>query len=83
MARIIDEGTEIICMFEPLYYITDRRNCLFYVLEKYRDRIPDEVIDKIYEMNLWEVDGLENALSLLERYIGKTIITRPIDPDDQ
>jgi hypothetical protein len=84
MSRIVDTETEIICWFEPSSYITDRRGCLFYILENYRNMIPDNVVFEIYdEMNLWDVDGLESALRKVEKYIGKTIITRPItDSDD-
>jgi hypothetical protein len=82
MSRIVDKETEIICKFEPLYYITDRRGCLFYVLENYREKIPDEVVIEIYGMNLWDVDNLENVLLRLEKYIGKTIITLPVDESD-
>jgi hypothetical protein len=75
--------TTIICKFDPAFYISDRRACLFDILEKYRDKIPDEYINWLYsgEVNLWEVDGLETALSKLEQYIGKTIITLPDDSD--
>jgi hypothetical protein len=74
--------TTIVCRFDPAFYISDRRACLFDIIEKYRERIPDEFFDWLYsgKVNLWEVDGLEQALSRLERYIGKTIITLP-EPD--
>jgi hypothetical protein len=76
---MIETETAIICRFDPTFYISDRRACLFDVIEKYRDKIPDEFIDWLYsgEVNLWEVDNIETALLKLEQYVGKTIITRP------
>jgi hypothetical protein len=82
MARIIDTETTIECYFNPAFYVTDRRGCLSYVMKKYRDRIPDEVIDEIYAMNLWNVDDIELALIKVGKYIGKVIITKPEPRDD-
>jgi hypothetical protein len=84
MAKIVDTETTIECYFDPASYITDRRGCLFYVINKYRDKIPDEVADEIYSMDLWDVDSLERALMMLEKHVDKTIITRPTtdEPDD-
>jgi hypothetical protein len=79
---VVETETAIICRYDPAFYISDRRACLFEILERYRDKIPDEYIDWLYsgKVNLWEVDGIETALSKLEQYIGKTIITLP-EPD--
>ena len=80
---IVETESAIVCHFDPSLYISHRRACLFYVINTYRDRIPDEVITEIYRMNLWEADNIETALAKLKPYIGKTIITRPAtDPDN-
>jgi len=69
----------ITCRYDPAHYISDRRACLFEIIKRYRELIPDEFFDWLYsgEVNLWEVDGIEMALLKFEKYIGKTILTLP------
>jgi hypothetical protein len=78
---ITETETTITCRYSPSLYVTHRRACLFYILNKYRQKIPDEVVDEIYTLNLWEVDNIETALAKLEKYVGKTIITLPESDD--
>jgi hypothetical protein len=77
------ETETIICRYSPALFISHRRACLFHVINKYRDRIPDDFIDWLYsgEVDLWTADGIETALLKLEKIIGKTIITQP-ETDD-
>jgi len=50
--EVIDTKTAIVCVIEPVFYISDRRGCLWYILETYRNKIPVEVIDRIDAMEL-------------------------------
>jgi hypothetical protein len=79
--RMAIEETEssIICYFSPMFYITDRKRCANYVIEKYGHTIPDDEIPAIYDVlrRADNVDELELLLEKLGRLIGKMIITSP------
>jgi hypothetical protein len=76
---IEETESSIICYFSPMFYITDRKRCANYVIEKYGHVIPDEEISTIYDTlrSVDNVDELELLLEKLGRLIGKTIITLP------
>jgi len=70
--------TTIACKFDPALFISHRRACLFNIIRLYHDKIPKEFYDWLYsdEVDLWSVDGIETALSKLEKILGITIITQ-------
>jgi hypothetical protein len=73
----------IVCKFDPALYIEHRVACVRDIMFDNRDKIPDEVYEEIADnlrkaMYMGSLDYYYEAVSLLEKVLGITIIDVPI-----